>query len=248
MTLQQPILVLVLALPLVLSRPGLIDDSRTGDTGLTAGQRTPLDAVRSSYSRVLVAVHSRPPGVSSAEGGRAEIRRAVHDLFDLRGMARRTLGQHWKGLSPSEQDDFVRLFTDVLLRSFVTIVERHSGDEVAFLRDEDAGTHARVHSRVVLEQGPATSIEYRLVKIDSRWAVYDIVFDGMSLVSSYRSQFNSIIGTSLFARLLERMRTEPASGPDSRAGGARSPAPGLDPAVRERLTGLVLGAASSSRR
>ena len=65
------------------------------------------------------------------------------------------------------------------------------------------------------------STEYRLLRRGDRWAVYDVVADGVSLVANYRSQFNSIIRTTSFAGLLEKLRTREASaltrpGPDAR--------------------------------
>ena len=53
-----------------------------------------------------------------------------------------------------------------------------------------------------------TSIEYRLRQHDAGWVVYDVVLDGVSLVSNYRSQFNSIIRTSSFADLLTKLRSK----------------------------------------
>jgi hypothetical protein len=74
----------------------------------------------------------------------------------------------------------------------------------------------------------------------SRWAVYDIVLDGTSLVSTYRNQFKSSIRTSSFAQLMERMRTERLRQP-ARAAGASVRANELEPSQR-RSEGLLLGA------
>jgi hypothetical protein len=76
--------------------------------------------------------------------------------------------------------------------------------------EEVAGPFARVRSRITPHQGPDLRIEYRLSRSGPQWTVYDIVLDGVSLVSNYRSQFNSIIATSSVAELLDRMRTEPS--------------------------------------
>src|SRR4029077_7772516 len=95
----------------------------------------------------------------------------------------------------------------------VTIVERPTADHVTFVDEEVAGTFARVRSRIIPNQGPEIRIEYRLSRGGSQWTVYDIVLDGVSLVSNYRSQFNSIIATSSVAELLERMQAEPSRRP-----------------------------------
>jgi len=240
----------MLLLALALSSLGLADNSqKRDDTAPTAGSLRPLDVVRSSVSRVLATVRS-PAAISGSGDQRAEIRRMVHEMFDFNEMARRALGQHWKGLLPQEQEEFVRLFTDVLTQSFVTIVERYSGENLAFLGEDVTEAYARVQSRTIPIQRAGISIEYRLFERGSRWAVYDIVLEGVSLVSNYRSQFNSIIQTSSSAQLLQRMRTQRSERTQSRGAVESSTAHQLEPPDWGRLAAglLVLHTASYARR
>ena len=165
----------------------------------------PLGLVKSLVSRVLGIVQSWPMG--SAER-RAGIVRVSHELFDFTEIARRALGQHWKDVSPGEQDEFVGLFTDVLDRAFIASVDGYTNENVAFLGEAIDGAWAQVRSRIIPTKGAAISIDYRLHEGNSRWTVYDVVCEHVSLVANYRSQFNSVIRASSFAELLERMRTD----------------------------------------
>jgi len=65
-----------------------------------------------------------------------------------------------------------------------------------------------VRSRITTERRVEISIDYRLIDRGDRWEVYDVVLDSVSLVSNYRSQFNSIIRTSSFGELLTRLRNK----------------------------------------
>lgn len=69
-----------------------------------------------------------------------------------------------------------------------------------------SGRYAKVRSRITTDRRVEIPIEYRLLESGARWAVYDVVLDGVSLVSNYRSQFNSIIQTFSFADLLAKLR------------------------------------------
>lgn len=51
-------------------------------------------------------------------------------------------------------------------------------------------------------------LEYRLLKRDGNWWVYDVVIEGVSLVSNYRTQFNKIIRTASYEELIRRMRVK----------------------------------------
>jgi phospholipid transport system substrate-binding protein len=240
----------LVGLVLVLSITGQGFRNRTapGDdvAPIVGSEIRPLDFVTSSIARGLAGLRS--VGVNAGEERRAEIRRASDNLFDVDDMARRALGQHWKGLVPRQRDEFVELFRDVLTQSFVTIVERYTGDHPASLDEAIAGTFARVRSRITPEKGPESTIEYRLSRSGSQWTVYDIVLDGVSLVSNYRSQFNVIIGTSSVAQLLERMQAEPSH--QLQISDALAGATIIEPetSARGRLAaGLLLGAAAHAR-
>jgi phospholipid transport system substrate-binding protein len=157
----------------------------------------PLELVKSSFARVM-----------EAEGGQrqVEIRRVTEELFDFHEMSRRILGVHWQEGSAPQQEEFVQLFTEMLERMYLTNIASVPRAAVQFEGELIAGDYARVSSRIAGRRGD-TSVEYRLVDHDGQWAVYDIAVEGVSLVSSYRSQFNSILRNSSFASLLERLRS-----------------------------------------
>jgi phospholipid transport system substrate-binding protein len=171
-------------------------------------QTGPLDLVRTSVARVLAIVQA--PRAATSDGGqrRAEIRRVARGLFDFDEMAHLTLARHWKDRSPQEQEEYVRLFTDLLERSYLTTIENYAGEKITFLGESVTGPYAQVRSRITTDRRVEISIEYRLIESGARWVVYDVVLDGVSLVSNYRSQFNTIIRTSSFADLLVKLRSK----------------------------------------
>jgi phospholipid transport system substrate-binding protein len=168
----------------------------------------PLDLVRSSVSQVLAAVQSQTAAGGESAGHRAEIRRVADGLFDFNEMARLTLSRHWSAQSPRDQEEFVRLFTALLERCYLSTIENYAGERIAFLGESIDGSYAQVRSRITTERRVEISIDYRLIDRGDRWEVYDVVLDSVSLVSNYRSQFNSIIRTSSFGELLTRLRNK----------------------------------------
>ena len=161
-------------------------------------------------TRVVAVVQSQPGGATLSAPRRAQIRRIAEELFDFDEMARRALGQHWKDRSPQEQAEFVPLFVNLLERSYLTAVGSYPLSTITFQSESVSGAYADVRSRIISDRREVP-VDYRLLQSGGRWAVYDVVADGVSLISSYRSQFNSIIRTSSFAQLLERLRSREAN-------------------------------------
>jgi phospholipid transport system substrate-binding protein len=168
----------------------------------SGGRERPLDLVKSSFARVM-----------EAEGGQrqVEIRRVSEELFDFHEMSRRMLGAHWQEGSPLQQEEFVQLFTEMLEHMYLTNIASVPLAAVKFEGELISGDYARVSSRIAGRRGD-TSVEYRLMDHGGQWTVYDIAVEGVSLVSSYRSQFNSILRNSSFAALLERLRSRDVGG------------------------------------
>jgi phospholipid transport system substrate-binding protein len=66
--------------------------------------------------------------------------------------------------------------------------------------------YAEVRTKVVTRQGEEFSLDYRLLKGGDRWRVYDVVIEGVSLVSNYRSQFADILQKSSYEELSRKLK------------------------------------------
>ncbi|HEU5190396.1 MAG TPA: ABC transporter substrate-binding protein [Methylomirabilota bacterium] len=196
-----PALIAAVAVLVLGALPALAQDAAPPATSPVVSPTGPLALVKGSVTRALSIAESQGDDAQR----RVELRQVGEALFDFHEMGRRALGQHWAGRSPQEQDEFVRLFTDLLERSYLLAIGNRGAGTVTFQGESVEGSAARVRSRLVTNRGAEIPIEFRLLERGGRWAVYDLVVEGVSLISSYRSQFNSIIRNSSFARLLEKL-------------------------------------------
>ena len=137
---------------------------------------------------------------------RMEIRKIARDLFDFEEVTRRTLSRHWAARTQEERAEFVALFTELLERSYTMRVEAYSGENITYIGEAIDANYATVRSRVVTDRRSELTLDYRLHLRDGRWRVYDLQIDGVSFISTYRSQFDRIIQAESYSALLERMR------------------------------------------
>jgi phospholipid transport system substrate-binding protein len=160
----------------------------------------PREAVESAVVNVMRIVED-----GAMVERRAEIRRIAGDLFDFEEITRRTLSRHWSGRSTAERAEIVSLFTDLLQRSYVTRIEAFAGEKITFIGEAVDGNFAVVKSKVVTGRAE-TALDYRLHVRQGRWKVYDVLVDGVSFVSTYRSQFDRIIKVESWESLVEKLR------------------------------------------
>jgi phospholipid transport system substrate-binding protein len=171
----------------------------------------PTDTVR-DYTDAVVKVLEDP--ALKVEDRRAERRAAVRkiaiDVFDVQETARRALGQHWQQRSPEEREEFVQLFADLLERTYINKIDLFGGEKLRFTEEKIDGDHAVVRAKVITKQGTEVPVEARMINRGTRWQIYDIVIENISLVGNYRSQFDRIIRSSSYGELAKRLRTQGA--------------------------------------
>ena len=182
---------------------------------------TPRETVQQAVTKVIELIDSRgnaSPSERNVLGAvatvrrRAQIRTIAADLFDFEEVSRRALSTHWAARTPAERTEFIDLFTDLLERAYIGKIESYADEKIVYTSDKVDGDFAVVRARIVPTKRKSDSrtrevaLEYRLLKRGPKWKVYDVVIDGVSFVSTYRSQFDRIIKASSYQALVDRMR------------------------------------------
>lgn len=173
-----------------------------------ATEAGPKEQLKSAIDRVLAILQDPAlKGEARAAERRAAIRRVADEIFDFEEIARRSLAQHWRALTPDQRKVFVQLFSDVLERAYISKIELYSGEPIQYTGERVSDDLATVTTKMITKKGTEVPIDYRLHRRDSRWLVYDVIIEGVSLVSNYRTQFNTIIQTASYAELVKKLRS-----------------------------------------
>jgi phospholipid transport system substrate-binding protein len=190
-------LALAVLLPLVLAGPQ------------RASAGAPTDQLRAQIDRAVKILDDPEFKKDGRQRDRrAAVRQVANDIFDFSETAKRSLARHWAPRTPAERDEFVALFTDLLERSYIGKIETYGGEQIHFIGETVEGEGAVVRTKLVTKQGTEIPIDYRMLKRGDKWLVYDVVIEGVSLISNYRTQFNKIITTSSFQDLMKKMKTK----------------------------------------
>ena len=183
--------------------------------GAVLAEITATSAVKDTVDRILAVLGDKVLKTPEKETERrAKLEEIIGGRFDYEEMAKRTLPRQWKTLTPDQQKEFVGLFQQFLANSYAGNVDGYSGEQVEYGKERQKGDFAEVQTKVV---SPKVQIplDYRLLKKDGEWRVYDVVIDGVSLMKNYRGQFERIIDSSSFDALLDKLRAKADLGASS---------------------------------
>jgi len=168
----------------------------------------PTEQVRGAIDRVLEILKKKD---LQAKERRAErrtlLREEISKAFDFDEMAKRSLGPAWRQRTPEERKEYVGLFRQVLENSYLGKVEAYQGEKIRYVKESvEEGRIATVETLIVTGKGQEIPLNYRMLKENPGWRVYDVVIEEISLVNNYRSQFAGILQKSSFPDLLARLR------------------------------------------
>lgn len=182
---------------------GLTLQLAVGVAGVWAGP--PTDTVKQVIEKALDAL--KEDG-SSAQARRQKVKRIVDPYFNYEEMARRSLGQAWGKLSAGQRQEFVALFAQLLEASYSDKIEKYAQRvKIDYTGEISSGDSVEVRT-VVVRANDRIPLNYRLMNEDGTYRVYDVIIEGVSLVSNYRSQFSRIIHESSYAELVKRLKTK----------------------------------------
>ncbi|MEK6660756.1 MAG: ABC transporter substrate-binding protein [candidate division NC10 bacterium] len=176
-----------------------------------AGEAT--DRVRDELNRITAIV--RDPtlqGAAKEDERKARIKELILRWFDVKEMARRSLAGHWATRSEEERQDFAELFGDLFVESYTRLVVDHLGDQrVIYLPESVDGGVATVQTKFLSKRDEPSFVDFAMFRQDGIWAAYDVVIDEVSIVKTYRTQFNKIIQTQSYEALVKKMRLKQES-------------------------------------
>ena len=171
----------------------------------------PTDQVRGSVDRVLqILTDPELKKEAKTTERRTAIRAVASEIFDFNEISQRSLARHWAPRTPAEKQEFVRLFGDLLEQSYITKIEAFSGEKIQYTGEVADGDQAVVKTRIVTKQGLEIPVDYRMFLKADRWRAYDVNIEGVSLVSNYRTQFNTVIQRTGYPDLVTKLKAKQA--------------------------------------
>ena len=167
----------------------------------------PLDTVKANVNGVLEVL--RDPKLKGEAGKKVKEQRitaAAEKLFDFVELSKRTLGLNWNNFSPDQRKEFVQLFENILKDAYVEKIIAYTNEQVDFVKEVPLSENTVEVQSTVVSKGAQVPINYRVIKKDNDWKVYDVVIEGVSLINNYRTQFREILGNNPPEKLLETLR------------------------------------------
>ncbi len=137
---------------------------------------------------------------------KSEVVEIVMPMFDFKLMAKLSLGRkHWPGLSWEQRARFTELFVERLRRSYLNKLTSYTDEKIIY--ESPVAVKKKVHvPTLVISKDKKISMLYKLYQTNDTWKIYDLEIQSVSIIRSYRAQFNEILQKGTFDDLLQKMQ------------------------------------------
>jgi len=176
----------------------------------SATGQSPLVAMQSTIDSVLDVMRDKNLSLPENKKERRDrISAQISERFHFEEMSKRSLAKHWKKRTPEEKAEFVKIFSDLLEASYISKIEAYTDEKVTYDKEtiKGKGKYSVVKTTIVTKS-VEIPIDYKLITKKGKWWVYDVIIEGVSFVSTYRSQYNRIIKKESFAALIDSMKNK----------------------------------------
>jgi phospholipid transport system substrate-binding protein len=169
----------------------------------------PMTVVKNTVNQALDVLRDKSTPLAQRQD---KLRQIVAATFDFTEMAKSALGYHWKQLTPAQQQEFTQAFVAFIEDSYLSKINDYSGQQVSFLRvNQDGAQYAQVNTDIVQPKGEPIHVNYRLLKEDGTWKIYDVTVDAISIIANYRNQFNRVMNSKGYDTLIADLKAKQAA-------------------------------------
>ena len=161
----------------------------------------PLEDVKSLIEEVQTILKTK-----SEKSQRLDlVAKAAAKHLDFREMSKRSLESTWKGLNRGQQEEFVRVFSELMKAHYANHLDDFAKAKVDYQGETNKAETSEVRI-LIIRPNDKIPVNFRLLHEPQGWMIYDMVIDGVSMVDNFRTQFTAMIQECSYGELVRCMK------------------------------------------
>ena len=137
----------------------------------------------------------------------AQAQKVAEDTLAIQDLAKNVLGAQWEKIGANEQKNFTQLLVSLFQKIAYPKSAEFFGDlHIDYTNEQVNGSEAVVETTVSHPKEGQVAIEYKLRQAQGKWMIYDVLLDGVSMVTNVRTQMQQVIAKESYQGLVKRMR------------------------------------------
>jgi phospholipid transport system substrate-binding protein len=137
-----------------------------------------------------------------------QLTKVISEEVDFESVGRRVVSKKWKKASDEQKKEFKQRFLKIMVDTYYGLLKNYTNEKVLFLKEQLKSTKNNEYAIVdtkIISGNKKIPVRYRLIKLNDSWKIYDFVPEGISLITTYKKNYASILKKKGVEGLLENM-------------------------------------------
>lgn len=172
---------------------------------LNGGASTPTETLELAVNKLIAVAADK---ASDDQAKKAKLNQVLLEEVDFETVSKRVISKTWKKSNDEQKKEFKQRFLGIMTDTYFTLLKNYSNEEVLFLKEQLKKTKRNEYAVVdtqIISGNKKIPVRYRMIKIGESWKIYDFVPEGISLLSTYKKNYASILKKGGMQGLLENM-------------------------------------------
>ena len=170
----------------------------------------PQLVVKQASDQLQAAMKANPPA-GNYERASQIVTEILEPHVDFVRVSALVLGKHWKSATTDQKKRFMKEFRDLLVRTYAVAFSNYSDWTINYIpiKFDPKESKVFVKTEILRPGAPPVSVDYRMARKDQSWKVCDVIIEGISFITNYRTTFKNEVARSgslesVIDRLAER--------------------------------------------
>jgi len=176
-------------------------------SGAAIAELSPGEVVKKTADDVISAIKSNKDiQAGDKKAIYALVESKILPSFDFNKICRLVMGKNWRKLSAEQKEEFNTGFKMLLLRTYAVALSKYTDQTIKVLpMKKQEGRIVTVKTEITQPSSQPINVNYALSNSTGKWLVIDLIIEGVSMITNYRSQFASSIRKNGINGLLKEL-------------------------------------------
>ncbi len=129
---------------------------------------------------------------------------------DTDWIAKFAMGSHWKHATDKQKEQYTKLHHQFLINSYVPKFKQYTNQKIVLKKTfSESDNEYLIETEILQEKGPAINVSYKVRESeDGKYRIFDVVAEGVSLITTQRSEFGSILSRKGVDYLIKQLKAK----------------------------------------
>jgi len=131
----------------------------------------------------------------------------ISQEVNFEAVSKRVVSKPWRKATDQQKAEFKQNFKQVMVDTYFVLLKKFTNEKVIFTKEQLKKKKYAIVDTQIISDNKKIPVRYRMIKTDGVWKIYDFIPEGISLLSTYKGNYATVLKKKGMQGLLEEMNS-----------------------------------------